>query len=494
MARRLAVWAVLCLVALGAQALWRAYAARGEHPVSHAVCPRPVARSDDGGPAVLACATDVAIVRRLVGPAPKAGDGVLCSAKLCTVAHSAMADSMRLSLGLALNINRSDVTCLAQVPGLGPSGARAIVAHRALHGPFAQVTDLRRVRGIGPVRLARAQAHVQAAAPWGPGDTAGSTDAAGTAPPAPGPGPKPEALLYPHAMKREWLVDVVARLPQGALSRAWGWLARVQSPTLFVAAYKRVFARAVGVDLTEATEPMSAYPSLEAMFVRRLKAGARPIDASADAVVSPVDALVGASGTVQSGTMLQLKGRSYSVARLLADGDAAARFEGGSYATFYLAPRDYHRIHAPVAGDIAEARLIPGALMPVFEESLAKVDELFARNERLITYIDTPHSGRVAVIKVGATLVGRITVTYDATLVGNVGDGRARAQTYASPTPIAKGAELGAFELGSTVVVLAEPGALTFNSFAFGQRVVVGQRVGTLTGAKAATTTPGGAL
>lgn len=147
-----------------------------------------------------------------------------------------------------------------------------------------------------------------------------------------------------------------------------------------------------------------------------------------------------------------------------------------------------------MAGDIAEARLIPGALMPVFEESLAKVDELFARNERLITYIDTPHSGRVAVIKVGATLVGRITVTYDATLVGNVGDGRARAQTYASPTPIAKGAELGAFELGSTVVVLAEPGALTFNSFAFGQRVVVGQRVGTLTGAKAATTTPGGAL
>lgn len=282
-------------------------------------------------------------------------------------------------------------------------------------------------------------------------------------------------------MKREWLVDVVARLPQGSVSRAWGWLARRQRPRVAVAVFKKVFAKAVGITLDDASQKdMGAYPSLEALFVRRLRPGARPIDGDPDAVVSPVDALVGATGTVDNGTLWQIKGRTYSLARLLGDEAEAARFEGGAFATLYLAPRDYHRIHAPVGGQVSQARLIVGSLMPVFEESLNKVDELFARNERIITYMDTPRHGRIAVIKVGATLVGRIKVAYDDTLVGNKRHGKNRLVTYKVPKLIAKGGDLGAFELGSTVVLLAERGQMDLSPLQFGQRVFVGRRIGTL--------------
>lgn len=282
-------------------------------------------------------------------------------------------------------------------------------------------------------------------------------------------------------MKREWLVDVVARLPQGSVSRAWGWLARREHPKTGVAALKKVFSRAVGINLDDAIQQdMAAYPSLEALFVRRLRPGTRPIDGDSDAVVSPVDALCGATGIIDNGTLLQIKGRSYSLARLLGDANEAARFEGGAFATLYLAPRDYHRIHAPVAGQVAQARLIPGALMPVFEESLNKVDELFARNERIITYLDTPRHGRVAVVKVGATLVGCIKVAYDSTLVGNRRSNKNRLVSYKVPKIIAKGGDLGAFELGSTVVVLAERGQMDLSPLEFGQRVFVGRRIGTL--------------
>ena len=111
--------------------------------------------------------------------------------------------------------------------------------------------------------------------------------------------------------------------------------------------------------------------------------------------MSPVDGTVGASGMIFDGQAFQVKGRSYSLARLLGSEDEAKRYEGGDFVTIYLSPRDYHRIHSPVSGVVSEAVLIPGALMPVFPEAGEKVDELFARNERLISYVDTKDIGRV---------------------------------------------------------------------------------------------------
>jgi phosphatidylserine decarboxylase len=153
--------------------------------------------------------------------------------------------------------------------------------------------------------------------------------------------------------------------------------------------------------------------------------------------------------------MLQAKGRDYSVAALLDDPMEARAFEGGPYVTLYLSPRDYHRIHAPVSGGIEGYAYIPGKLFPVNPPSVRTVPNLFCVNERLVTYLRSP-VGRVAVVKVGATCVGRIRAAYDdiATRRG----GGPSSLRYPAPIEVEKGGELGVFETGSTVILLFEPG------------------------------------
>ncbi|MEL6760338.1 MAG: archaetidylserine decarboxylase [Myxococcota bacterium] len=278
-------------------------------------------------------------------------------------------------------------------------------------------------------------------------------------------------------MKRDWVVDVVARLPQASVSRAWGWLARRRRPRIAIELLKRGFVAATGVDMSEAADPLASYATLEELFVRPLKPGVRRVDPAPDAVVSPVDGTVGMSGLVEKGVALQLKGRSYSIRDLLGSDVEASRFEGGAYATFYLAPHNYHRIHAPFAGEVVRARAIPGALMPVFQESLEKVDHLFARNERLVTYLRSERAGQCAVVKVGATLVGRIAVDYDPTLRTNDRTLRGYRRSYEPPITIQKGGGLGAFELGSSVVVLFEAGRVQLEPLRYGSATRLGERI-----------------
>lgn len=456
-ARRMGLWA--CALALCG--LWQA--ARLVWPIQKASAPaQPVCRNlvaihGPRGP-VVGCGDDRAFAHL---PTLEHGDAISDTSPRAVLPQQ-MTDPTRLGLGLPINVNQAEAQVLALMPGISPRLAAELVAHRGTHGCFTSVQQLTCVRGLGPATLKKV----------GPNLFCGPC----------GAGQAPRASVIAPDVKREWLVDVVARLPQGSVSRAWGWLARLERPRAFVALFKTVFARAVGIELGDAAAPdMGAYPSLQALFVRRLAPGARPVDLDPAAVVSPVDALCGVTGTISDGTLLQIKGRAYSLARLLGDPEQAQRFEGGTFATLYLAPRDYHRIHAPVSGLVREARLIPGALMPVFEESLNKVDELFARNERIITYLDTPNHGRVAVVKVGATLVGCIKVDYDVTLVGNRRDNTNRRVLYDSPKAIDKGGDLGVFELGSTVVVLAERGQMDLTPLRFGERVFVGRRIGTLT-------------
>ncbi len=289
-------------------------------------------------------------------------------------------------------------------------------------------------------------------------------------------------MMRKFSVPRELLLDLVERLPQGTVSRAWGWLARRKHPRAAVNIAKHMFVKTYGIDMNEATESTDSYACLEDLFVRRLRPGMRRIDPQPTAVVSPVDGVVGTCGKVTHGTVMQVKGREYSVERLLGDADEAARFEGGSYATFYLAPKDYHRIHAPISGEIHESMLIPGHLLPVFPESLERFDELFARNERLITFIDgaTADVGRVAVVKVGATMVGKITLAYDPDVWTNRRGQGIRRSHYSPARLIQKGAEVGAFELGSTVVLLAERGKVDFSVLHPGMVVKMGQRIGNL--------------
>lgn len=261
-------------------------------------------------------------------------------------------------------------------------------------------------------------------------------------------------------------LSLLKRLPQGALSRGFGRLADAPIPPALRTAVLGAFARAVGADPGEAELPLQAYPTLNRFFTRKLAAGARTWPADPAVVASPVDGAVGQLGTVREGRLIQAKGRLYDVGQLLEDDAAAARYEGGAFITLYLSPKDYHRIHAPVAGEIRAARHVPGALLPVNAAAVAHMPELFARNERLMCHIDGP-LGRTAVVAVGAYNVGRISAAFDpawnappgaSAWVTNRRGLQSAARAYDPPIPVRQGDEIMTFHLGSTVVLVFEPG------------------------------------
>jgi phosphatidylserine decarboxylase len=236
-----------------------------------------------------------------------------------------------------------------------------------------------------------------------------------------------------------------------------------------------VVARLLGMELGEARDPVESYRTVDELFVRRLRAGTRSWPADPDVAGSPVDGVVGAFGVVESGRLLQAKGRHYTVAELLDDGEQGARFGAGSYVTLYLAPRHYHRIHAPVGGSIGWARHVPGRLLPVNRPAAALVDRLFPRNERLVAVLDGPSPfGAVAVVAVGAFNVGRITADFDRGLVTNRRGSRGGTRRYDPPVRLERGAGLMAFHLGSTVVLLFERPVALARGLARGVEVRLG--------------------
>ena len=249
-------------------------------------------------------------------------------------------------------------------------------------------------------------------------------------------------------------------LPKSALSNAVGIATRFPAPAPLHHAAIRVFARRYHVDLDDADGRIEDFPTFGQFFTRRLKPGLRQIDADPSAIVSPVDGAVSQLGTVEDGQCLQAKGISFPLEKLLGDAREAAPFQNGSFATLYLAPRDYHRIHCPVDGEITGYCYLPGQFWPVNPTSVRNTDALFAINERLVTYLKTD-GGRVAVVAVGATCVARIHAAYD-TIVTHTGE-PARAHHYQQPIPIQKGAELGMFEMGSTVILIFEKGRVNWD-------------------------------
>ena len=266
-------------------------------------------------------------------------------------------------------------------------------------------------------------------------------------------------------------------LPKSALSHAVGTLTRLPAPAPLHRAAMRAFSRAYRVDTSEAELDLGGYGRFSDFFSRGLRAGARPVDADPRAVVSPVDGVVSQAGVLDRGSCLQAKGIQFPVDKLLDDADLAARFAlGGSFATLYLSPRDYHRVHAPVGGTIVASRYLPGELWPVNPATVRARDALFCLNERLVTVLETD-VGRSAVVKVGATCVGRIRAAYDDRLTHSGQPAGLRA--YLPPKPVWRGDELGRFEMGSTVIVLFEPGRVAWDDWLVPGAVVrMGQRIG----------------
>jgi phosphatidylserine decarboxylase len=276
--------------------------------------------------------------------------------------------------------------------------------------------------------------------------------------------------VSPQIPSATWraMLRLLGRLPQGALSRGFGAVADVPLPLPARWPVLGTFARAVGADLSEAELPLHRYPTLNAFFTRRLRTGARTWPAGPETAGSPVDGATGQVGTITGGRIVQAKGRWYSAAELLADEEEARRFDGGAFATLYLSPRDYHRIHAPTDGRIVAASHLPGALLPVNAAAVAHLPDLFARNERLLCYLDSP-LGRVAMVAVGAYNVGRISAAFDphwnaapgrSAWVTNRRGMQAEHRRYRPPVRVRQGDEVMTFHLGSTVILLFEPGSV----------------------------------
>jgi phosphatidylserine decarboxylase len=269
-------------------------------------------------------------------------------------------------------------------------------------------------------------------------------------------------------------------LPQHRLSALMHRCARARNPlvrNLLIGTVLRTYPL---IDMTEALEPDPfAYESFNAFFTRALRPGVRPIEAGERCLVSPVDGTVSQIGVIDSDRLLQAKGRSYTLGALLADPQAPALYGSGRFACLYLAPYNYHRIHMPCDGRLIAARYVPGALFSVNSATALQVPDLFARNERVVCEFDTP-LGRVALVMVGALMVGSIETVFTGEINPPAARrGEARDLAVPSGLDLAKGAELGRFNMGSTVILVLQDRSIEWSAgLTAGSTVRLGRALG----------------
>lgn len=267
-------------------------------------------------------------------------------------------------------------------------------------------------------------------------------------------------------------------LPQHLLSRIVGRIAA--SRVGFVrAALIRMFLDRYPVDLAEAARPEpDAYASFNDFFTRRLKAGARPPDPDPRAALCPADGVLSQAGAIAGDTLVQAKGIDYSAAALLGgDPGLAAEFAGGAFATVYLAPHNYHRVHMPLAGTLRLARFVAGDLFSVNAATAASVPGLFSRNERVACVFDTA-SGPLAVVLVGALFVGSVSLAWTDRVRAERGRRVRELPAHDPIIALDRGAELGWFNMGSTVVLMFGPrGPALVEGMAPGRALRVGERL-----------------
>ncbi|MFT7288924.1 MAG: phosphatidylserine decarboxylase [Halieaceae bacterium] len=279
-------------------------------------------------------------------------------------------------------------------------------------------------------------------------------------------------------MKNRLFILLQYALPQHLLSRFTAALARSGRPRWLKNWVIRRFVAHYGVDLAEAERPFAeAYPSFNAFFTRPLRDGVRPLCASG--IGSPADGVISECGEIDGKRLLQAKGRSYTLETLLAgDRQRAEQFENGSFATVYLSPRDYHRVHMPLDGQLQSSAYVPGELFSVNQVTAEGIDGLFARNERFIAYFDTPR-GPMAMVLVGAMIVAGIETVWSGQ-VAPLSRTVRRRDHVAAPQPVllTRGAEMGRFLLGSTVILLFPRGVAAWNpDCVAGAPVRVGQQL-----------------
>ena len=277
------------------------------------------------------------------------------------------------------------------------------------------------------------------------------------------------ALQY--ILPRHWLTAIVWRI------------ARIRQPRIKNFLIMQ-FAQAFDVDLDEVKHSVPGdFATFNEFFIRELKDGAREIDDDTDAVVSPVDGTVSFAGDIERDSLFQAKGINYTLGDLLAtDLDDVAQYVDGRFATIYLAPYNYHRVHAPFAGELVAARYVPGDLFSVNEATVSRLRGLFRRNERLVLHFRTDF-GTAALILVGALNVGSISTPWTGEIRPRKGGVVDALNLSQHPTRIAKGDLLGWFNMGSTVILLMPPGACQWDDdLEPGETLRMGEEIGELRG------------
>lgn len=239
-------------------------------------------------------------------------------------------------------------------------------------------------------------------------------------------------------------------LPKSIISRFVGLLSVLYIPEFLREFLFSLYIKAYQVEESEIELPLKSYHNFRCFFTRKLKYGSRQI--SKNKLISPVDGVVLSCGNYDNGTLIQIKGFTYSINDLLNHSVICNYFgDLGSYCTYYLAPGDYHRIHSPADGMIVSRLYVPGSLFPVNDFSRKNIPDLYVRNERLITLLDLGSSHFVAVVKVAALNVGKIGIAYDEVYLND----QQRYKQFLEPIPTSKGDDLGVFYLGSTVIVIS---------------------------------------
>jgi phosphatidylserine decarboxylase len=251
--------------------------------------------------------------------------------------------------------------------------------------------------------------------------------------------------LLTELSSRPWLSRAAGKLATSTVSKTW-----IKS-----------FAKTYRIPVEEAEHSLDQYPTLNAFFTRRLKSGARPVDADSQTIVSPVDAQITAKGVIADGLLLQVKGQTYTIDELLSGNERAEKYKKGYFFVLYLSPRDYHRIHVPLDGTIVEKHVMAGKVYPVNHMAMTNVPQVLSRNYRIASYIESG-KGEVAVVKVAALNVASIQ------FVDGLQD------------VVKKGDELAYFEFGSTIVLLFEEGMFSPRTdLLLGGRIKMGEALGT---------------
>ncbi|OAL77216.1 phosphatidylserine decarboxylase [Acinetobacter sp. SFB] len=280
-------------------------------------------------------------------------------------------------------------------------------------------------------------------------------------------------MSFASRLKKQIFIQAQRVVPQHQLSRVVGKLAASENPVVkntVIQAFKAQY----GIDMSIAEQSNELkYKSFNEFFTRSLKDGVRAIDNNPNSIVSPADGAISQLGKIADGDIFQAKGQSFSVEKLIADPQLAEPFKNGQFATVYLSPKDYHRVHMPFAGTLTETLYVPGELFSVNQTTAENIPGLFARNERMVCLFDT-ELGRMAVVLVGAMIVAGI----ETVATGKVKP-TGRLELNQHNLFLEKGAELGRFYLGSTAVILFEQDKMQWDAmFKANSVVVMGEALG----------------